>query len=51
MINFERIRDLNNSIKKNKDKLKTETEFQKKEVLKLKIQIDDLRIKIERLKY
>jgi hypothetical protein len=40
MINFERIKVLNELIKKDNEKLKTETQFPKKEILKLKISIN-----------
>jgi hypothetical protein len=34
----------------NKDKIKLEQDYKKREILRLKIQIDELKIKIERLK-
>jgi len=51
MIEFSKIKKWNETIKRNKEKLKAETEFNKKEKLKYKIKIDELRIKIERLNY
>lgn len=49
MIDFNKIKDWNESIKKNQDKLQLETDFKIKEKLRLKIRILELRVKIERL--
>ncbi len=49
MIDFNKIKDWNESIKKNQDKLQLETNFKIKEKLRLKIRILELRVKIERL--
>jgi hypothetical protein len=51
MIDFNKIKDWNESIKKNQDKLQLETDFKIKEKLRLKIRILELRVKIERLNY
>lgn len=50
MINYEKIRKLNQQIKKNNEKLGNEKDYNRKEILKLKIRIDEFKIKIERLK-
>lgn len=50
MIDIKKITKLENNIKKNKDRLLLEKDFKKKEILKLKISIDQLKIKIERMK-
>ncbi|MFT7251555.1 MAG: hypothetical protein ACI9FW_001295 [Flavobacterium sp.] len=50
MIDFNKIKKLNEKIKKNKERLRIETQFDKKEILNYKIKIDQLAIKIERLK-
>ena len=49
MIDYDKIKKLKGEIAINKDRLQTETDFKKKEKLRLKIQIDTLKIKIERL--
>ena len=49
MVDFNKIKKLDDLIQKNKEKLKTETNFQKKEVLKLKISINQMKIRIEKL--
>jgi hypothetical protein len=49
MIDFNKIENYTETINKNNEKLKSEKDFKKKEKLKLKIQMDLLRIKIERL--
>lgn len=49
MIDFNKIKDWNESIKKNQDKLQLETNFKIKEKLRLKIRILELRVKVERL--
>jgi hypothetical protein len=46
----DRIRDLKGKIEVNKAKIGNENDFKKKEILRLKIKIDELKIKIERLK-
>lgn len=45
-----RINDLRNKIKLNKDRYSIEKDFKKKRVLKLKIMIDELKIRLERAK-
>ena len=49
MLNINKVNKWNEEIKKNNEKLKVETIFKNKEKLKLKIQILELKIKIERL--
>ena len=49
MVNYNKIKNWNEAITKNKNKLKIETDFKKKEKLRYKIQIDELKVKIERL--
>lgn len=49
MINFNKIKKWNNEVKKNNDKLKVETDFKKKEKLRLQNSVLELKIKIERL--
>jgi hypothetical protein len=50
MVDFKRIKSWNDEIKKNNDKLKAETDFKKKEKLRLQNSVLELRIKLERLK-
>lgn len=49
MINFNKIKKWNDEVKKNNDKLKVETDFKKKEKLRLQNSVLELKIKIERL--
>jgi len=49
MIDYDKIKKLNSEIAINKERLKTETDFKKKEKLKLRIQVDILKVKTERL--
>lgn len=49
-MNIEKINKLNGTIKLNKDKMRLEKDYKKREILRLKIMIDDLKIRIERLK-
>lgn len=49
MINYDKIKKLNSQITINKEKLQSETDIKKKEKLRCLIQIDRLKIKIERL--
>lgn len=51
MIDWNKIRKYEETIKKNKAKLLIETENKLREKLKLKIQIDEIRIRIEKLNY
>ncbi len=51
MVNFNKIKKWNEEVKKNNDKLKTETDFKKKEKLRLQNSVLELKIKIERLNY
>ena len=50
MVDFKRIKGWNDEIKKNNDKLKIETDFKKKEKLRLQNAILELKVKLERLK-
>ncbi|KFC58613.1 hypothetical protein FEM08_26070 [Flavobacterium gilvum] len=49
MIDFEKIKKWNDAISKNQERLNKETDIKKKEKLRLKIQIDTLKIKVEKL--
>jgi hypothetical protein len=49
-MNIEKINKLNGTIKLNKEKMRLEKEYKKREILRLKIMIDDMKIRIERLK-
>lgn len=49
MIDYYKIKNLKNKIAINKEKLQSETDIKKKEKLRCLIQIDILKIKIERL--
>ena len=49
-MNIEKINKLNGTIKLNKEKMRLEKDYKKREILRLKIMIDDMKIKIERLK-
>jgi len=51
MVNFNKIKKWNDEVKKNNDKLKVETDFKKKEKLRLQNSVLELKIKIERLNY
>jgi hypothetical protein len=50
MVDYEKIKQLQVKISKNRDKMINEKEYKKKEILRLKIQIDELKIKLEKLK-
>ena len=49
-MDFKKIREIEERIKENKKKLNIERESKKKEILRLKIAIDEYKIKIEKLK-
>jgi hypothetical protein len=49
-MNFEKIRQIEDRITKNRIKLQEEKDPKKKEVLRLKIGIDEYKVKLERLK-
>ena len=49
-MDYEKINDLNDKIKMNKIKMSNEKDFKKREILNIKIQIDQLKIRLERLK-
>jgi hypothetical protein len=49
-MNFQRIRIIEDRISQNRQKLMKETDNKKKEILRLKIQIDEYKVKLERLK-
>jgi hypothetical protein len=44
------IRNIEDRISKNRKKLNEETDNKKKQILRLKIQIDEIKVKLERLK-
>ena len=49
-MDFEKIKQINERVIKNREKLMKEKDFKKKEILRLRIQIDELKEKLERLK-
>ena len=49
-MNIEKINKLNGTIKLNKEKMRLEKDYKKREIMRLKIMIDDMKIRIERLK-
>lgn len=49
MVDFNKIKKIEETIKRNKEKLNIEKDFNKREKIKLKIKIEELKIKIERL--
>jgi hypothetical protein len=49
-MNFYKIRQIEDRITKNREKLMNEKDFKKKEILRVKIQMDELKVKLERLK-
>ena len=49
-MNFQKIRQIEERVTKNREKLMNEKDPKKKEILRVKIQIDELRVKQERLK-
>jgi hypothetical protein len=49
-MNFKKIREIEDRITKNRMKLMEEKDSKKKEVLRLKIGIDEFKVKLERLK-
>jgi hypothetical protein len=49
-MNFEKVRNMEERIFKNREKLKDIKDPKKKEILRLKIGIDELKVKMERLK-
>jgi hypothetical protein len=49
-MNLEKIRQIEERIVKNRQKLQTETDSKKKNILRLKISIDELKVKLERTK-
>lgn len=50
MINQDKIKALQIKIRSNKDKLSIEKDYRKRAELRLKIQIDELKIKLEQLR-
>jgi hypothetical protein len=50
IMNFQMIRNIEDRISKNRKKLNEETDNKKKQILRLKIQIDEIKVKLERLK-
>lgn len=49
-MDYNKIREIEDRIKENKKKLNIEKESKKREILKLKIGIDEYKIKLEKLK-
>jgi len=49
MVDFDKIRKCEVTIKRYKEKLEFEKDFKKRENIKLKIKIEEIKIKIERL--
>ncbi len=49
-MNLVKIRQIEERIVKNRQKLQTETDSKKKNILRLKISIDELKVKLERTK-
>lgn len=49
MIDWNKIRNHEETIKKNNEKLNLEKDFKKREKIKLKIKIEELKVKIEKL--
>lgn len=49
-MNLVKIRQIEDRIVKNRQKLQTETDSKKKNILRLKISIDELKVKLERTK-
>lgn len=49
-MDFQKVRKLEDNITKNRQRLMDEKDSKKKEILRLKIQMDELRVKMERLK-
>lgn len=49
-MNFEKVRQISDRVSKNREKLMNEKDPKKKEILRLKIQIDEIKEKLERLK-
>jgi hypothetical protein len=49
-MNFQKVRQISDRVSKNRHKLMNEKDTKKKEILRLKIQIDELKEKLERLK-
>ena len=48
-MNYQKIRLIEDRITKNRKKLSEEKDYKKKEILRLKIGIDEYRVKLERL--
>jgi hypothetical protein len=51
MIDWNKIKKIEDNIKKEKNKLIIEKDFNKKERIKLKIKIEEIKVKIEKLNY
>lgn len=49
-MNFKKIRDIEERVTKNRLKLMDEKDSKKKEILRLRIGIDEFKVKLERLK-
>lgn len=50
IMNFQMIKNIEDRISKNRKKSNEETDNRKKQILRLKIQIDEIKVKLERLK-
>lgn len=49
MVDYNKVKKLNLQINKNREKMNKEPDYKKREKLRLKIQIDELKIKLEKL--
>ena len=49
-MNFQKIRKIEDTITKNRKKLSLEKDYKKREILRLRIAIDEYRVKLEKLK-
>ena len=49
-MNYQRVRQIEDGITRNKKKLTEEKDYKKKEILRLRIGIDELKVKLEKLK-
>lgn len=49
-MNYQKTRQIEDRITKNRKKLIEEKDYKKKEILRLRIGIDELKVKLERLK-
>lgn len=49
-MNYQKTRQIEDRITKNRKKLMEEKDYKKKEILRIRIGIDELKVKLERLK-